>query len=319
MTSNANLFAQNPSDEVDFRFDDDAFSVQTVSEALNELKATLNGGAAYVDSDVATNGVIAGVGATEARVLEGSVITDNGIRRRVVIPAAGLTADFTVVADQAGNGSGGAFVAPAVPGVAGLFLAFHLVIDEQNLARVVFTGVAAIPEDSVPIFAAGEVGSKILAILVLRDDDAGAAEFAPAYVDNVGPDMRRLILQSANGEFDNVPVSDRDVAGGAVINAIVMHGVPISNKIRGIYANIRVDGTDLNDTAALSNGGDTDGAAARNGSAVSTMTVAGVPGATVAARVLSLVDGQTITVILGDAVNAAAAIRTIGFETFMGH
>jgi len=258
----------------------------------------------------------AGVGpsAVEAQIEPGIVFADNPLTRRepIAIDAA-LTADYTLAADQAGDGTGGnvAFGAPAD----GDFLALHVMGGETVAAALVFTNVAAIPEDSVPDFPAGYSHSKIVALLMVRDDGAAAQELMPSMAITISGDVRRTMYFDPAGVF-TAAVGAPQVVLAAASGDNVIAGVPVSNVRRAVVLSVEFDPAEgamaVGDSVSLANGGSTIPVVR-----VEAVVAADANHGRVTAEVFTTATGQTVGVLI---VNADAAhVRVASFDTSLAH
>ena len=309
-----NNFDNIPARQVGFRFEEDRRLVKDVEQALNELKATVDmAGSGYEGGNTS-----AGIsGGTMVDAEPADVIGDFGARRRIVIPSSGLSADYTVVGDQAGDGVGGStFTVPTtIPGT-GTFLAVHVIVKQNGAVRLGITNVPSSPtpaEDAFPTFQAGDVSSKNLGLLVLKQASTGpdTSKFVRQYVNNVGPDMRRTQLVDPDGAFNTVPIGEQGVTSSGFVK---VNGVPLTDQRRKIFANIRATPGAVADRAGLVSRGGTS-------PVVESIVLSDPPGAASGARLYAELvsddsDGQDINILLSG--TAEAELRLVAFDTYMG-
>ncbi len=301
-------------EQIPFNFEDSPFLVKNVEEALNAVAgfADKAGGGIEGADGFAGPGTPAPT-ATGVLIGEGNVITDNGIIQEVAIVAPGLNADYTVAADQAGDGVGGAFVPPVgVPGAAGIFLAVHLIVTASGVARLGITNVAPIPEDSVPTFLAQDVSSKILAIFVLRSDGGGGNEFLPQSVDNVGPDLRRTTFLEPTGSLAANPSGEQVVSATGIVP---LNGVPGSDVSRPVEMNIQAipaPAPVAADSVSFTSAGGTAPVAE------SVIQVITIPGARVSGPAITDPTGRGVHVANVPA-QTDANVRVVSFTTSFSH
>lgn len=297
-----------------FRFAADPRQVANVRDALDNLFNAINFQGGFEDLDVLAGDYSPG-GVDTATIGVGRVLTDNG-QRRLVSVAAPIAVDYTVAGDQAGNGTGTgvAFAAPAD----GVFLALHLILRRDGTTRAAFTNVAAIPEDSVPDFITpgnntDEIASKLIALLIVRDDGAAGQELGAQYVSNVGPDVRRTTYADPAGAFAGA-VGLPQIVLLAATGDNTIAGVPVSNVRRKAILSVEIDPaevTALGDSAALANQGSPIPVVRAD------IQTAAEDTPRVTAEVISGITGNVFGVLIeaADAVH----VRVNSFDTFMGH
>jgi len=160
---------------VSFRFEGDPRRVANVKAAIEHLanRDLIGSGVSGANVDV---GPAYGGGVNTAIVRVGSAIVSNpaGNAAIAVVPLAGITIVMGAAGVGNSDGVGGAYVAP----VAGSYVGVHLIVDVNNVTRVVLTsdGVAAAGQAAlsahVATLAANDLGSKLIGILLVG---AGAA------------------------------------------------------------------------------------------------------------------------------------------------